>query len=149
VDYAEMVKIIAPCGLNCGQCLVYEGGQIRRLSQDLADALGPNFAAYAQRFTGLDPVFENYPAFEKLLSFLAQGTCRTCRQGECLFAPCQVRTCVQERGVDFCFQCPDFPCDRTGLPPAILDRWRRNNELMAEHGVEGFYDRVKDKPRYP
>jgi len=149
MDYAEIVEVIAPCGLNCGRCLAYAGGEIRRLSQELADRLGPNFAAYAQRFTGMDPVFENYPAFEKLLSFLAKGTCPTCRHGECLFLPCQVRTCVQEQEVDFCFQCSDFPCDHTGLPPVILDRWKRNNELMAQHGVEAYYDHIKDKHRYP
>jgi len=149
MDYPSIVEVIAPCGLDCGKCLAFQGGAIRRHSQALVELLGPNFDQYAQRFTGMNPVFEAYPDFKELLAFLARGSCRTCRQGECLFQACRVRGCAPEKGVDFCFQCPEFPCAETGFPAPLEARWRRNNELMRELGVEGYFERIKDQPRYP
>jgi hypothetical protein len=149
MEYSKIVEIIAPCGLNCGKCLACFEGEIRRHSQALADLLGPNFAQYAERFRAFNPVFANYPAFRELLDFIAQGSCRTCTKGQCLFPGCRVRDCVQENGVDFCFQCTAFPCDRSGLPPRLDPVWRQSNELMKEVGVEEYYERVKERPRYP
>jgi len=60
-----------------------------------------------------------------------------------------VHACVKERGVDFCFECDEFPCERTQLPPALYERWKNNNEAMKDLGVEGYYERIKDLPRYP
>lgn len=25
--------------------------------------------------------------------------------------PCRIYTCAKEKGVEFCYECPDFPCD--------------------------------------
>ena len=148
-EYSEIVAIIAPCGPDCGKCLACSDGEIRRHSQALADLFGPNFAQYAERFRESNPVFANYPAFRELLNFLAQGSCRTCREGPCLFQGCRVRGCVQEEGVDFCFQGDAFPCHRSGLPARLEAIWRQSNELRREVGVEEYYERVKERPRYP
>ena len=149
MDYAEVVAMIAPCGLNCGKCVVYHGGEIQQHSAALVDLLGPNFDPYAARFAHMNPVFEHYEGFKTLLSFLAQGSCHTCRQGQCLFTACRVRTCIREKGVDFCFECNEFPCDKHGLNPRLEHVWRQSNGLMKELGVEGFYEKIKDDPRYP
>jgi len=116
VSYDTVKEHIAPCGLNCSKCALHIDGDIMRLSAALADALGPNFGSYAQRlFTAVDPVFEEYEAFRELLDYFASGSCRSCRSGECPFNLCTVRECVVEQGVDFCFQCNLFPCDRSGM----------------------------------
>ena len=149
MDYTEIVKIVAPCGLNCSKCVVYQGGEIQLHSQALAKHLGPDFGEYAHRFAAMDPVFRYYEGFRTMLDFLAKGTCTTCRHGECLFKPCRVRTCVKEKGLDFCFQCKEFPCEKTGLHARLEGIWRKNNELMKEYGVVEYYEKIKHNPRYP
>ena len=54
-------KHIAPCGLHCGGCFAFNGGNIQRHSTELVKSLG-NFDVYAQRFVTMldEPVFENY-----------------------------------------------------------------------------------------
>ncbi|MES9996376.1 DUF3795 domain-containing protein [Desulfovibrio aminophilus] len=140
---------LAPCGLNCGGCLAFSGGPVQEAAQSLIRALGPDFAPYAERFTAMNPVFADYPAFARLLEFLGHGSCGGCRQSGCLFQACGVHACIRDKGLDFCFQCDDFPCDAHGLPPALAERWRTNNERMREEGPEAYWLRIKDTPRYP
>lgn len=149
VLYDIVREHIAPCGLNCKKCIAHTDGEIKRHSAALADALGPNFGSYARRFAAANPVFEGYEAFRSLLDHFANGSCASCRSGECPFFPCRVRECVQERGVDFCFQCDLFPCDRSGMSGRLLDKWRDNNESMKELGAVEYYLKVRDLPRYP
>ncbi len=148
-DYEDFLKILGPCGLNCGKCLAFAGGDIQRTAEDLKHLLGDNFAAYASRFSGMDPVFTNYPVFSEFLDHLTGGTCKGCRKGECLFKACQVKDCIKEKEVDFCFQCDQFPCDRHGFPEGLEKRWQKNNRMMKELGMKGYYERIKDEPRYP
>jgi hypothetical protein len=140
---------VAPCGLYCGGCLAFAGGPIRSHARALADRLGPNFAAYAERLSTMNPALANYPQFVQLLDFLAQGSCQGCREGGCLLGDCGVRTCALERGVGFCGLCPDFPCENPGLPEGLQERWRKNNERILRDGAPAFLELVRTKPRYP
>ncbi|MDD3313640.1 C-GCAxxG-C-C family (seleno)protein [Pseudodesulfovibrio sp.] len=146
----ELVRArLAPCGLCCGRCVAYAGGPVRRSAAALAEALGENFAPYAERFAPMNPAFGHYAGFRELLDFLASGSCGGCRGQGCLFQSCKVPDCAREHGVDYCFECPEFPCDRHGLPGPLAERWRANNEKMAEIGVEVWYDGCCKRPRYP
>lgn len=149
MEYAKLLEIIAPCGLNCGKCVAFKHGEIRRHSLAIAKLLGLNFDRYAERFTELNPVFENYAAFKVLLEFFGEGSCGGCREGGCLRQPCNVHRCVREKGVDYCFECDEFPCERTGFPPFLYEKWRNNNITMKQLGVEGYYKKIEDMPRYP
>jgi hypothetical protein len=148
-EQTPLTEIIAACGLNCAKCLAYEKGAIRAHSQALRELLGPHFDAYAERFAAMDPAFQDWPGFKRLLEFLGQGRCHGCRQGGCLFSACRVHTCIKVKGVDFCFTCAEFPCADHGLPPILKQRWRQNNETMQQLGVERFWEKIKDLPRYP
>ena len=119
------------------------------MSSGLKTQLGDNFAAYAKRFEGMNPVFAKYAAFAELLDFLASGSCTGCRDQGCLFQSCRVTECVREQGVDYCFQCNEFPCDRHGFPERLEAIWRRNNGKMQETGPTEWFRLCKDKPRYP
>ncbi|BDQ34154.1 C-GCAxxG-C-C family (seleno)protein [Pseudodesulfovibrio portus] len=140
---------LAPCGLVCGNCVAFEGGPVQRLSSGLKAQLGDNFAEYAKRFEGMNPVFSKYADFAELLDFLASGSCTGCREQGCLFQSCRVTECVREQGVDYCFQCGEFPCDRHGFPERLETIWRRNNNRMQETGSTEWFRLCKDKPRYP
>jgi len=145
----ELVTIIAPCGLNCGKCLAFEGGEIRVHAQKIRELLGEHFSGYAARFAEMDPVFEGYEQFAALLEYLASGSCGGCRKQGCLFMSCRVQECVREHGVDFCFECDKFPCEEHGFPEGLKKRWEANNLRISDLGIEGYYVEVKNGPRYP
>jgi hypothetical protein len=147
VEYDTILKDLAPCGLSCRKCFANSQGDIASLSVQLVERLG-SFDVYAERFSAFLPAFEDYPPFKTLLAYLSQGHCDGCRQGTCLYPDCGVTTCYQEKGVDFCFQCNEFPCDRSNFDPHLERRWRQMNERMREIGVEAYYEETKDQPRY-
>ena len=146
---SELLRLVAPCGLYCGGCLAFAGGAIRNHARALRDLLGPNFDAYAKRMEAMNPVLCHYEGFADLLDFLSQGSCKGCREGGCLMGNCGVRTCALEREMDFCGLCPDFPCENPGLPEGLVERWRRNGEILREKGPASFLDLMRVRPRYP
>ena len=86
------MKLLAPCGIDCGICELY-------LAKDDSTL-----------FDGL--VAQGIPV-EKL-------PCAGCRsvKGRCPMLPeaCETYSCVKSHGMDYCFECDEFPCLR--LHPA-------------------------------
>lgn len=78
----------APCGLDCFNCNAYSANTNDKLRKVISKKLGI--------------------PFEK-------ATCQGCRNenGNCAIIPmnCNVYPCAKERGVNFCCDCQDFPCD--------------------------------------
>ncbi len=141
---------MAPCGLHCGQCFAFKDGKIKKHSEELKKALG-NFDAYAQRFAELldKPVFKKYPDFKEMLEFFTTVECSGCRNEKCkLFKNCMVRDCYIEKKVDFCCQCSEFPCNRTGFDEHLYKRFVEINTKIKSIGIEQYYAEIKDKPRY-
>lgn len=60
---------------------------------------------------------------------------------------CKAATCHKEKGVDFCFQCNEYPCDNPTLG-ALTNRWKKRNDRMREIGVMEFYREQERLPRY-
>ena len=77
-------KHIAPCGLHCGGCFAFNGGNIQKHSTELIKSLG-NFDVYAQRFVTMldEPVFENYQSFKMMLHYFSEAKCNGCREQAC------------------------------------------------------------------
>lgn len=147
---AEFIKArLAPCGLHCGKCFAFRDGEIRDAAARLQKYLG-NFSPYAERFAEqVDPVFEQYPAFASFLDYLANVSCGGCRAEKCKFYKgCQVRPCSGEKQIDFCCECPEFPCDHTGMDENLYRRFVANNQRIKEIGPEAYYDEIKDTARY-
>jgi hypothetical protein len=84
-----------------------------------------------------------------MLDFLASGSCTGCRDAGCLFKACAVPGCIKEHGVDYCFQCNEFPCQNHGMPAPLAERWRINNETMRDTGPNAYFFTAQVKPRYP
>lgn len=145
--YKDILKVLAPCGLNCTKCFAFAEGEIKALSEGLEERLG-SFDRYAERFTKFIPVFANYPPFKELLAHLASGDCFGCRKQTCKFPNCGVAVCYRTKKVDFCFQCDEFPCDKTNFDPDLKRRWVEMNERMRAVGVEAFFEETKNLPRY-
>ncbi len=150
MDYEYIKSRLAPCGLHCGKCFAFVDGDISQWSEKLNSSLG-NFEAYAERFVQMldEPVFLKYPDFKEMLTLFAKGKCRGCRKERCvLFKSCQVRDCSEAKSVDFCFECPEFPCENTGFDEHLQKRWEAINLKMKQGGVETYYAEIKDKSRY-
>lgn len=147
MEYAEILNILAPCGLNCRKCMANADGDIRKHSKDLQALLG-DFDRYAARFSSFLPVFRNYPKFKELLAFFASADCSGCRNGECRYPNCHVMACVRGKGVDFCFQCSEFPCEKSTFDADLNRRWIEMNSRMKEIGVRAYYAETKDLCRY-
>jgi hypothetical protein len=151
MEQLEKIKErLGPCGIHCGKCFAYTDGTIRKSSLELKKALG-YFDVYAQRFADLldEPVFKKYPDFKELLTYFTTVECSGCRKEKCkLLKDCKVRDCHEEKGVDFCFQCPEFPCGNTGFDDHLYKRSVDINRRMQEIGMEEYYEEIKDKPRY-
>lgn len=150
MEYQQIKDRLAPCGLHCGKCFAFRDGDIANTSKQLKTMLG-EFDIYAKRFVDLlnEPIFEKYPEFRKMLDYFSTGGCSGCRNENCkLFKDCKVRACSEQKRVDFCFQCKDFPCGNTGFDQHLNERSVKINKQMKQTGVENYYDQIKDLPRY-
>lgn len=145
----DYLNRLAPCGLHCGKCFAFVNGTIHELSVKLKENLG-NFQPYAKRFSEqLDPVFELYPEFKKMLDYFSKAECKGCRMEKCKFyTNCKVRSCTEKNNVEFCYQCSKFPCNNTGLDENLYQRYISINRRISEIGAEAYYNEIKDTPRY-
>ena len=147
---SEQIKAsLAPCGLNCEKCFAHVDGDIRRYSLKLKEKLG-NFDIYAQKFETLlgDSIFKKYPDFKEMLDYFASEHCRGCRNEQCkLFKNCGVRGCHQEKYIDYCYRCEEFPCNRTNFDKHLYQTWVRLNEKIKKTSIEQFYEKTRTLPR--
>jgi hypothetical protein len=146
MEYKEAVTRLAPCGLDCSRCADYSGGEIQKLSVRLVDLLN-GYLRVARMKKDIKPVFTGYPQFEEVLKSFTQAACTGCR-GDKVLCPfeCVARVCSREKGVDFCFQCGEFPCSK--IDTRIRERWLGFNLRMKVIGVEEFYQEQSRLPRY-
>ena len=150
MDTQRLKTSVAPCGLSCETCFAHVDGDIRRYSLKLLDKLG-NFDSYAKRFEVLfgEPIFKKYPDFKEMLEYFAAENCTGCRNEQCkLFKNCGVRPCHQEKQVDFCCQCDEFPCGRTNFDENLYKAWVKINEIIRKKGIENYYEQTLKRPRY-
>jgi len=147
LNYSDILDFLAPCGLSCRKCFAFTKGDIASHSEKLQELLG-NFDVYAERFSTFLPVFANYPQFKEMLAYFADPDCKGCRQGTCKYPNCGVVNCYKDKGVDFCFQCDEFPCSKTNFDPHLEKRWRQMNMRMREIGLEAYFEETKDLCRY-
>lgn len=104
---------LTPCGLDCGQCTIH-----RRTKEELD----------YWRKKKVDP--------EKIRC----DGCRSDRTGRHWSPDCKIlHCCVYQRNLEFCAQCPDFPCPMIAEWGKQYDHhgWAvKNLEEMKEKGVE-------------
>ena len=150
MDYENIKAALAPCGLSCEKCFAHVEGDIHKYSLKLKEKLG-NFEPYAKRFEILlgNPVFKKYSDFKEMLDYFASENCRGCRNEQCkMFKNCGVRPCHQEKAVDFCFQCDEFPCNKTNFDEGLYNAWVRINEIIRKEGIDKYYELTEKHPRY-
>lgn len=104
-------EALAPCGLYCGLCGVYQATM--KDDQKLREKFA---AAYGM------------PA--------EQLVCRGCLSDTVFFycRECQIKKCAGDKGIEGCYRCDDFPCDKVEAFPIpegkknilrAVPEWRR------------------------
>jgi len=87
MSYSHMT---APCGLDCFNCPLYLANENEKLRTAISNNLGI-------------PV--------------EQAVCKGCRNEDgtitaiSMTEPCNVFRCTRDKGLRFCYECADFPCD--------------------------------------
>ena len=85
MNYEQMT---APCGLDCFNCIVYLANENQEIRSIVSEELD----------IPLEQIF-----------------CKGCRNenGKCPVIPmeCNVYPCAEKKGIKFCCDCSDFPCD--------------------------------------
>ena len=87
MDYRQMTS---PCGLDCFNCPVYLANEDMNLRASIAERL--NISLEEARCEGCRNV-------KGTISFLGN------------IEPCDVFRCTSEKGITYCYECADFPCD--------------------------------------
>ena len=147
-EHEQILAQISPCGLDCGRCMQNPASPISRMAADLRQNLG-NFQNYAPVFSRGEPIFDDYPQFQALLERLAKGACRGCRVDKPCLPTCRIPDCTRERGLDFCADCADFPCEESGLTGMLLERWQQRMAKLQAMGLRDFAAWLHGQPRYP
>jgi len=123
-------------------------GTVRKAAEGLTANLA-GFAAKAPLFAAQEPALAHWDHFEAILAFLQKGSCTGCRNpGASCNAACNVKDCVRDKGVDFCFQCPDYPCQEHGLFPPLVAKWRVAQDYMKANGADAWWHEQSTRPRY-
>ena len=87
MNYQQMT---APCGLDCFNCPMYLAGENKELRTKISENMGVPFE---------------------------RAICLGCRNEKGTIAflnmtePCNVYKCIEKKGISFCCDCSDFPCD--------------------------------------
>ena len=148
VTYEQVVERLAPCGIDCDRCVRYENGKVKNLATALARAL-EGFENMAPRVADHFPALQHYTDFTEVLELLAGGVPAPVVAVGAATSRSVPRGPVSERqGVDFCFQCAEYPCERNAYPQNLVERWRAYNDRMRDVGVERYYQESLEKPRY-
>jgi len=143
-------EYVSCCGrYYCASCAYFRGTMV-----DVAK----NLLGYAERYGSLRLIAErsrpcNFDEFLKGLRWLASQSkpCRGCRFGGgwSWWPDCPVRDCTIQKGIDFCYECNDFPCKELKEEP-LLDRKKmiiETNNRIKTLGIERHVEQLKERYR--
>jgi len=140
----DETKLVAYCGLYCGQCHGYTG-RIPDLARDLRKELRTmrydKFASFISTLPfGKD--FKNYDECYKVLGSMVKFRCRKgCREGG--GSPyCKIRKCVEKKELDGCWECDEFSTCETFqfLEEVRGDAHLKNMRKIKKKGKQTFID---------
>jgi len=120
--------------------------------------MAKNLFYYVERSGSLMHIAEsqnvgNYDEFFKVLKWLAsqEKPCKGCRfrGGWSWWPDCPAHDCFTKKGIDFCYECSDFPCKKLKEEP-LLEHKRAiieaNNQIKSL-GIEKYTEQLIEKFR--
>lgn len=156
--HADALRLVAYCGLYCGDCF-WHAGRVMRLARELRrEVRSSGFDDYAEYMARLPAgkVYQDFDACWRVLGAMTRFGCRkVCREGGCS-PSCGIRVCCQKKRIDGCWQCDDLETCRllNMLEPIHKGGHLRNLRALREKGPLDFGGGVrywagrvrKDKP---
>jgi hypothetical protein len=107
------------CGLYCGLCA--QRNRIPQRAASLRDAMRK------EGYENWGKELAHFVEFWSFLNNLADSEVRcSCRAGKCGPPFCGIRKCAQEKGVEVCIYCKEYPCQM------ILDIARGYVSMLAD-----------------
>ncbi len=143
----ELLKFIAPCGLVCYTCDHFQSGVINEAAKRLLYVL-ESYDRFLKEHPASRPISGRYDDFQAVLEYLANVECKGCRESKCMGSECFVAKCVKEKQVDFCYECREFPCDKTGFEDDLKQKWLSKNNRIKTVGMEQYFKEEKEIPHY-
>ncbi len=128
------LKYVTYCGLYCRLC-----AELARIPQQ-ATALRETLRKEGWEFfcESVVPGFEEFWTVLEKLSH-ADKTCKGCRGG-CGDPSCSIRKCAQERKVELCSSCGEYPCSHieklAARYPNLISDGTRQRQIGIERWVE-------------
>lgn len=134
------LDLCSSCGYYCGACDIYNANIEHHAAglKGIMDAYGFDFSDIPG-MTLSNPEFQ--AVLDNLVTYFRPGV--SCREGcgACIHN-CAVKRCVQERGVDTCAFCDQFPCEKLeGHGNLALAGLKEQREL----GLQAWADRMAAK----
>ena len=132
----DVWKLVGICGIYCGTCPSYLAWQENDVEQLERRAQRHGISIEEAHCNGC-------------LSNKVMPSCVECRPG--------FRKCAREHKVTWCFECPDFPCQRlrdfrdVHIEDGISHHEHLIDELQytKEHGIEAWLEKKEKEGRCP
>lgn len=136
--------LITYCGLYGGCCSGwYENTICVNLAKALAELVDASGCQYWMPTQIKD---FSYTEFRKGLDFFQKDSrviCRRCCKGGDGYPECEIRKCCEERGVDLCFECSEFPCSKIEGNTKMIERAKEYKELGREKWLHRQIEKAK------
>jgi len=110
-------QIIAVCGLNCSECDISQASNNPEIAQEIVDW------------------FKKEKDTEVKIEDIRCSGCKGDRKKHWSLDCWILKCCVDKKGLEFCNQCADFPCEK-------LDQWAKESK-----GYEEALNRLKEMKR--
>ena len=135
-SYKDDGRLVAPCGLYCGACIIRAA--VKKNDPQLIEFIADGLARYLGHPVGVEDV-----NCDGCLSEVRAAPCRDC----------DIRDCATAKGIDRCSQCPDSPCrlitdfnnDEFAHHSEVLDNIRRQQEV----GIDAWVGELEERWRCP
>ena len=135
-------KLVGYCGLYCGNCGIYKGRIVPKMAADLKELISTHgFAEWVPKYEKTDFSFEEFQKGLKFFSDQERGPyCQVpCKEGGGL-PFCKIRPCANEKEVEICFECKEFPCKLFSpfleKHPEIIEEEKKYKKLGMEMWIK-------------
>ncbi len=134
-----MKKYITHCALYCGLCA--QKGRIPETAETLLNTMKKEgYEYWGSDIPGFDP-------FWRFLKELAIKNENNCRDNNCGYPGCPIRKCAQEKKIDICIECDEYPCDHFDFLikryPHIIPGGKRMKEIGYDAWIEEQNERYQ------
>lgn len=137
-------KLLAYCGLYCGDCAGYSG-EIAEAARNLIEVT--ERYKFRQTATHLfSRELNNYNNLSEMLDFMSKLKCpRICRQIAASDVKCEISKCCRERRFFTCHECAIFEtCDKLKTLSGLHgDSHIKNLRAIQKMGVEDWIQKAK------